>query len=41
MENQWINPPYCPECGGVADNGHDREEPINWYVCTKCEEKDK
>lgn len=31
----------CPLCGGVADNGHDREYPPNPYVCTKCEEVDK
>jgi hypothetical protein len=28
----------CPQCGGHADNGHDRELPPNPYVCTKCEE---
>jgi hypothetical protein len=27
----------CPQCGGVADNGHDREMPPNPYLCTKCE----
>jgi hypothetical protein len=26
----------CPQCGGPADNGHDRELPPNPYVCTKC-----
>ena len=29
----------CPECGGEADNGHDRCVPPNPYVCTMCEEK--
>jgi len=27
----------CPNCGGPADNGHDREFPPNPYLCTKCE----
>lgn len=27
----------CPECGGPADNGHDRCVPPNPYVCAKCE----
>ena len=27
----------CPECGGEADNGHDRCDPPNVYHCTKCE----
>ncbi len=31
----------CPQCGGHADNGHDRELPPNPYVCTKCEERDE
>jgi len=26
----------CPKCGGVADNGHDRELPPNPYYCSKC-----
>lgn len=26
----------CPECGGPADNGHDRCYPPNPYCCTKC-----
>lgn len=26
----------CPKCGGVADNGFDREYPPNPYLCTKC-----
>lgn len=26
----------CPECGGPADNGHDREVPPNPYLCTRC-----
>jgi hypothetical protein len=29
----------CPGCGGVADNGHDREFPPNPYYCTKCTEQ--
>ena len=29
----------CPGCGGVADNGHDREFPPNPYYCTKCSEQ--
>ena len=29
----------CPECGGIADNGFDREYPPNPYVCTKCEQE--
>lgn len=29
----------CPQCGGEADNGNDREVPPNPYLCTKCEEK--
>lgn len=28
----------CPKCGGVADNGHDRELPPNPYLCSKCEQ---
>jgi hypothetical protein len=27
----------CPNCGGVADNGHDRCYPPNPYFCTKCD----
>ncbi len=27
----------CPNCGGDADNGHDRSYPPNVYYCTKCE----
>ncbi len=27
----------CPNCGGEADNGHDRCVPPNPYYCTKCE----
>lgn len=27
----------CPNCGGPADNGHDRRVPPNVYHCTKCE----
>jgi len=26
----------CPQCGGPADNGHDRSIPPNPYFCTKC-----
>jgi hypothetical protein len=29
----------CPQCGGVADNGHDRCYPPNPYYCTKCEKE--
>lgn len=29
----------CPGCGGVADNGHDREFPPKPYYCTKCSEQ--
>lgn len=28
----------CPKCGGIADNGHDRELPPNPYLCSKCEQ---
>ncbi len=27
----------CPNCGGLADNGHDRCLPPNPYYCTKCQ----
>ena len=27
----------CPNCGGPADNGHDRCVPPNPYWCVKCE----
>ena len=30
----------CPNCGGPADNGHDRCYPPNPYYCTKCEDKE-
>jgi len=30
----------CPDCGGPADNGQDRELPPNTYSCTKCEAPD-
>jgi len=30
----------CPNCGGVADNGHDRCIPPNPYYCSKCEVKE-
>lgn len=26
----------CPQCGGIADNGHDRGIPPNPYWCTRC-----
>ena len=28
----------CPNCGGPADNGNDREVPPNPYWCSKCTE---
>ena len=31
----------CPNCGGFADNGHDRCFPPNPYYCSKCMEDDK
>lgn len=34
-----MNPLMCPGCGGVADNGHDREMPPNPYYCTSCMQK--
>jgi hypothetical protein len=27
----------CPQCGGPADNGHDRSVPPTPYLCTRCE----
>ena len=27
---------HCPQCGGPADNGHDRSFPPNPYWCSKC-----
>ena len=27
---------HCPQCGGPADNGHDRSIPPSPYWCTKC-----
>lgn len=30
----------CPNCGGYADNGHDRECPPNPYYCSKCTEEE-
>ena len=27
----------CPNCGGEADQGHDREYPPNPYLCSKCQ----
>lgn len=35
-EKEQPDPFRCPECGGHADNGHDRELPPNPYLCTKC-----
>lgn len=32
-----IDASTCPNCGGTADNGHDRSYPPNPYHCTKCE----
>ena len=29
----------CPKCGGPADNGHDREDPPNPYICTRCSQQ--
>ena len=29
----------CPNCGGTADQGHDREDPPNPYYCTKCQKE--
>ena len=26
----------CPLCGGIVDNGHDRECPPNAYCCEAC-----
>lgn len=28
----------CPQCGGDADNGHDRCLPPSAYLCSKCSE---
>lgn len=28
----------CPQCGGEADNGHDRCHPPTAYLCSKCSE---
>jgi len=28
----------CPNCGGPADNGHDRCLPPSPYYCSKCTE---
>lgn len=30
----------CPNCGGPADNGHDRELPPNVYDCKECEKQE-
>lgn len=29
----------CPQCGGIADNGHDRSIPPSPYFCRKCMEQ--
>jgi len=29
----------CPQCGGEADNGHDRCHPPSAYLCSKCTEE--
>lgn len=26
----------CPQCGGEADNGHDRCIPPSAYMCSQC-----
>jgi len=26
----------CPDCQGTGKDGHDRCDPPNWYVCSKC-----
>lgn len=31
----------CPQCGGYADNGHDRCFPPNVYLCKKCQESEE
>lgn len=28
----------CPNCGGPADNGHDRSHPPSPYYCKRCNE---
>lgn len=28
----------CPQCGGAADNGHDRDYPPTAYLCSECSE---
>jgi hypothetical protein len=33
---QEPDPSRCPQCGGPADNGHDRSIPPSPYFCTKC-----
>lgn len=39
-ESAWCVPiddgMRCPQCGGIADNGYDRELPPNAYLCSKC-----
>lgn len=30
----------CPQCGGLADNGHDRCYPPSPYWCSKCMAKE-
>ena len=36
QEKAEPNPSRCPQCGGPADNGHDRQLPPNPYWCTRC-----
>lgn len=31
----------CPQCGGEADNGHDRCCPPTAYLCSRCSELHK
>lgn len=31
----------CPECGGPADQGHDRCRPPTAYLCSKCDSPEK
>lgn len=26
----------CPHCEGTGKDGHDREDPPNWYICDEC-----
>lgn len=36
LQGQAHSLSICPQCGGPADNGHDRELPPNPYHCTRC-----